>query len=327
MNLPLWVLAKSHQPILVGPWTSELGFESLYWLPYLDYLRNQYQIRDDRLVILTRGGAGVWYRAGHTVELYDYVAPKDLRLIALEGQQAGTGSINQHQISTRERSLVKYIATATGLRRYHWLHPSRMFQALKPWWASQTMGMADALKVLRFTEIPTPPVPVGLALPERFVAVRFYQRPTWMLQDGLLDWTHALIKNLAQTIPVVVLKSSAYVDDHVDFPPPTGDNITVVAVEPWKDNLAVQSAILKRASAFVGTWGGVAQLAVRLRVPTVAFFERWAGCSYAHRVLTEFAAMQLGVSCFVGRPHDIETVRSVLPVAIPLPDPPRGSSS
>ena len=326
MHTPLWALAHSRQAIIIGPWTSEMGFEVLYWLPYLDYLRQTYRLDRDRLYVLTRGGAGEWYNVGHSVELYDYVPPGDVRLLAHRAQREAA-SIKQLRITPWERRLVDLVAERHGLRRYHILHPSRLYQALDGWWSTLTVGMAQAMKILRWSDIPVPPPPVGLALPERFMAVRFYARATWPLTDELLDWTRTLILNLAQTIPVVVLRSSAYLDDHADFPAPTGPNITVVEAGPYRENLAIQSAILKRAAGFVGTWGGMAQLAVRLKVPTVALYERWHGVSYAHRSLTEWLAMQTGVPLYVGTPWTLEAVRSVIPQAIDLPDPPKGSSS
>lgn len=303
-----------------------MGFEVLYWLPFLEHLQQTYGISKDRLVAVTRGGAGAWYGLPTTVELYDYVPPGDLRIAALAAQQE-KASIKQLGITRWERKLLDLLAERLGLRRHQVLHPSMLYQALDGFWGAQTMGMADAVKRLRFTPIPVPPTPVGMALPEKFVAVRWYQRPTWPLREDLLDWTHALVKQLSQTVPVVVLKSSAYFDDHVDFPAPVGDGITTIQAEPWRDNLAIQSAVLKRAAAFVGTWGGMAQLAVRLGIPMAAFFDRWHSCSYQHRVLTEWLAMQSGVSCFVGRPQDIDFARGILPGPIPVPELPRGSSS
>ena len=326
MSLRYWWLAKSKRPILLGPWTSEMGFEVLYWLPFIQRWQHRYGIQKERLIAVTRGGAGVWYDVGHTVELFDYIPPKDLRLSALAAQKE-KASIKQMGMTKWEIKLMALIAERMGLRRYHVLHPSAMYRALDPWWTTQTMGMADMMTHLRIGPIPTPPVPVGMALPEQFVCVRWYQRSTWPLNDGLLEWTQAMVRQIAQTMPVVILRSSQYVDDHVDFPTPAGENITTIHAEPWRENLAVQSAILKRASAYIGTWGGMAQLAVRLGIPTAAFFDKWAGCSYSHRMLTEWLAMQQGIPCFVGRPHDAEFVRTVLPKEIALPDLPRGSSS
>lgn len=326
MNLPLWRMARSRQPILVGPWTSEMGFEVLYWLPYLAQIRDHYRIDPSRLIVLSRGGAGAWYDLPHTVELYDYLPPGDVRLQALQGAREAA-SIKQLRITNWETKLLALIAERLGIRRYHVLHPSRLYRALEGYWGHQTMGFAPMMRHLRFGPLPTLPPPLGIHLPEKFVAVRWYQRATWPLRDDLLDWTKAMVQSIAKTMPVVILKSSVYADDHVDFPAATGANISVVTAEPFRDNLAVQSAILKKASAFVGTWGGVAQLAVLLGIPTAAYFDRWSGCSYAHRTLTEWLAMQQGTPCFVGRPQDIELQRALYPSELPLPEVPRGSSS
>jgi hypothetical protein len=325
-NLHLRYIASTKRPILVGPWTSEMGFEALYWLPYLQYLRHTYKLSKDRLIAVSRGGAGIWYDAGTAVELYDYVPPSDLRISALKGQKEQS-SIKQLGLTTWEGKLLDLLAERLGLRRYHVLHPSLMYQTLDSYWGNQTMGFAQAMNQLRFAPISTPPVPVGLSLPEQFIAVRWYQRPTWPLREDLLDWTHAMTREIAKTMPVVVLRSSAYLDDHVDFPAPDGPNITVIQAEPWRDNLAVQSAILKKASAFVGTWGGMAQLAVRLGVATAGFYDKWHSCSYAHKHLTDWLGLQMGIPVFVGRPHDLEFGRTILPAQIPLPELPRGSSS
>lgn len=322
----IWWLSKSKRPIILGPWTSEMGFEVLYWLPYIQQLRHRYHIPRERLITVTRGGAGVWYDVAHSVELYDYAPPSDLRISALAAQR-DKASIKQFGLTSWEKKILALVAERVGLKRYHVIHPSAMYQALDPWWGHQTMGMGKAMEHLRITPIPTPLVPVGLALPEQYVAVRWYQRATWPLSEGLLEWTQAMVASLAQAMPVVILRASQYADDHVDFPAPTGENITVVQAEPWRENLAVQSAIIKKASAYVGTWGGMAQLAVRLGIPTAAFFDKWHSCSYAHRVLTEWLAMQQGIPCFVGRPCDIEFARSILPREVALPELPRGSSS
>ena len=319
-------LAQTTQPILLGPWTSEMGFEALYWLPYLQQLRHRYHLDPQRLIAVTRGGAGAWYDVPRTVELYDYLPAKDLRLSALQAQ-AADGSIKQRGMTAWERRLLALLAERLGLRRYYVLHPSWMYQALEPWWGPQTMPFSAAIEQLRFTPIPAVPVPVGLSLPEQYVVVRWYQRATWPLREDLVDWTQAVVRVLAERMPVVVLQSSTYADDHVDFPVLTGPNITLVRADPWRDNLAVQSAVLQRAAAFVGTWGGVAQLAVRLGIATAAFFDRWHSCSYAHKVLTEWLALQQGTGLFVGRPHDAEFVRTVLSKELALPALPKGSSS
>ena len=226
-----WWLARTRRPILVGPWTSEMGFEVLYWLPFLEQLKHRYHLAPERLYAVTRGGAGAWYGLPHTVELYDYVPPADLRVSALHGSLT-QASIKQLGMTAWERRLMALLAARLGLRRYHILHPSLMYRVLDGFWGPQTMGFAPAMQHLRFMPVPVPLAPVGLTLPESFVAVRWYARPTWPLREDLLDWTHAVVRAIAQTTPVVILRSSAYLDDHVDFPAPDGENITVIHAEP-----------------------------------------------------------------------------------------------
>ena len=319
--------ARAHHPFLVGPWTSEMGFEVLYWVPYLTHLIHHHRIEPERLIILTRGGAAAWYPpGGQRIELYDYVPAQDLRLLALDAQQTRL-SVKQFTMTPFERRLVALVAARIGVRHYGLLHPSRMYRQLDPWWPTQKMGLATMMKQLRIAPLPPLTPPLGLALPERFVVMRWYQRATWPLRPELVDWTHALARTLATTIPVVILVAPPYADDHIDFPVPEGAGITVVPAEPWRDNFAVQTAIVQRAAGFVGTWGGLAQLAVRCQIPTLALFDKWHGCSYQHRIMTEWLALQQGTPCVIGRPMDLEQIRTMLPAGVLPPDPPKGSSS
>ncbi len=38
-------IASSRQPIVIGPWTGEVGFELLYWIPFLEWVRAHWDIR------------------------------------------------------------------------------------------------------------------------------------------------------------------------------------------------------------------------------------------------------------------------------------------
>lgn len=300
----------SGKPIIIGPWRSELGFESLYWLPWLTAWRLKYKIQRERLVALSRGGAGIWYDTPKAVDLYDYVPVDKIRQAMLRDAQQ-TGSVKQQCMTEWERKLLPLIAEDLGLRRYHVLHPSAMYQALTPWWEGQ-MGMTPALKQLAFAPIPVPPCPMSLPLPEKFVAVRFYARHTWPLSEEIRPWTANLVDNLAKHVPVVLLESGVHADDHLDFPL-KGDNIISLAPHvTLQNNLAVQSAVLSKAQAFVGTYGGLMQLAVRMRKPSVGFYDHFSGTAYGHKQLTEWLGVQQKTPVFIGRPDDARFVKEVM---------------
>ena len=303
-------LAKSSRPILVGPWRSELGFETLYWLPWLAQWRHRYGISRERVTAITRGGAGAWYDAARSVDLYDYVPVAKVRQAMLR-DSAASGSIKQQASTDWEAKLLPFIAQDLGLRRYVVLHPSLMYRGLTPWFNGQ-MGQTELLTHLRYTDVPVPAPPLSLPLPEKFVAVKFYHRHTWPMNDEIKGWVVNAVANVAKLIPVVLLESGLYADDHVDFPL-SGPNITSLAghVTP-QNNLAMQSAVLAKATAFMGTYGGCQQLAVRLKKPSAGFYAKFEGTCYAHKIMTEWLAVQLGVPCFIGTPNDARFVKEIL---------------
>lgn len=304
-------LKRSSAPILIGPWISEVGFEVLYWLPFLAHLRMAYQLDRSRLIAVSRGGAGIWYDVAKTIELYDYVPVEDLRLHQLHAFKTKK-SIKQTAITPWEQTLIPHLAQRLGLRRYHVLHPSLMYQTLAGWWGNRT-SLLETVKQLPIGQIPVPPVPPDLALPERYVVVKFYDRPTFPQTEELKIWAQDLVVRLSKKVPVVLLQSGVNADDHTDFAIPTGPNVISTAGHlSVRDNLGVQSAILKRAQAFIGTYGGAMQLAVRLGIPSVGFYQQFKDTAYAHKLLTEYLGTHLGQSVFIGRPQDASFVSQCL---------------
>ena len=305
----LTYLAHSTKPILVGPWRSEVGFEVLYWLPWLRWFQKHYQIPKERLIVIARGGSGVWYDAAQHVDLYDYAPLDRLRKAMLRDAQ-DHGSIKQNRVTVWERKLLAVIADDLGLRRYHLLHPSWMYHGLSGWWGG-TDGANRALRGLAFDAIPVPHPPLSLPLPERFVAVRFYARHTWPLTDELKVWMADLVDRLAKKLPVVVLNSPFHTDDHLDMAF-EGPNIIPLAPHlSLTTNLAAQSAVVAKAQAFVGTYGGTMQLAVRLRKPAAGFYASLDGTAYAHVELTHRLGVMQGTPVFIGKPDDGKFVEEV----------------
>src|SRR5262249_51828290 len=72
-------IAKSDKPIIVGPWTSEVGYELLYWIPMVRWAREAYGLDSERFIIVSRGAVRAWYGdLGHRyVELFDYFSPEE----------------------------------------------------------------------------------------------------------------------------------------------------------------------------------------------------------------------------------------------------------
>lgn len=301
-------LFRGTVPILVGPWLSELGFETLYWIPFLHYLRERYHLPKDRLFPVTRGGAGFWYDAQPGLELFDYLPVRDFRLQHWARHQQAQ-SVKQTTITPWERTLLPHLASRLGLRRYRVLHPSVMYRTFDGWWHGR-MGLASIVECLRFAPMPVQAPPPVTNLPDRFVAVKFYHRPTWPESVDLQQWMEDLVGRIHQKIPVVQLSTGLAADDHQEITIP-GTQTLVGCVTP-QNNFAVQAGVLTRASAFIGTYGGTMQLAVRLGIPAVGFYSAFKHTAYTHKLLTDYLGVLQNKPVFIGRPQDASFVAQAL---------------
>lgn len=290
-----------------------MGFEALYWLPWLAQFRAEFGIPRDRLIPITRGGAALWYDTPTGVELFEMRTPQDVR-VENRLRHNETGQLKQTHVRAFDRQVYRDVAETLGLRTYQTLHPAWMYQSLRPFWEAER-GIQWLQSRVRFAPLPTLGLE-GVTLPEKFVAVRFYFRPTFMRSPLNLEFATHCIRMIAKQQPVIVLNNPHVVDDHLDFVPKDEPNVIVLSdlvdLTP-ANNLAVQSAVLQRALGYVGTYGGMAQLALRLGKPSISLYDEWHGTALPHRHLSDALALSLGVGFNVIRVGDLPQLQSVLP--------------
>src|SRR5688572_12435057 len=118
------LVSRSAQPIVVGPWCGEVGFELLYWIPFVRWMVERARIDGDRLIVVTRGGARAWYGglAARGVEIFDVIDTAAFR------HHAETWK--QHRISPFDRKLIAAVTAKAGGRRVRLLHPLVMYRLL-----------------------------------------------------------------------------------------------------------------------------------------------------------------------------------------------------
>jgi len=267
MTLSVWKLeaelrraARTDRPVVVGPFLGEVGFELLYWLPLVRATLARHRIDPTRVTVLTRGGAGAWYRglAGRSVELFDLVQPEELRARIAERQRRA-GDQKQRARDPLDAELVAAADCEAGALV---LHPLLMYAGLRAvhagWRPVRTLDGK-----LRHAELP----PSDAALPElpdAYVVARFYESAAFPLARG-----EAVARGVVERldVPVVVPQPAAQLDDHVPWTPP-GD-VHVVPLEP-RTSLAVQTELVRRARALVCTAGGFSYLGPLTGTPTLA---------------------------------------------------------
>ena len=302
-------LAASRRPIIVGPHHRELGFEILYWIPFVQQLRADYHLEKGRLVALSRGGLGPLYDMAGSSDIYDFLPVETVRLHALAAQQRQQSS-KQYGVEPWERHLVALAASSLGLEQPLMLHPSWMYQLLHPAWVDK-MAMKPLSTWLNPTPLPLLPLPAGLTLPERFIAVRVYARATMQAHDGVTLYLKQQFAKLAKKQPLVFLSSAERYDDHADIIRPFGDNMLELSIGSASTNLAVQVAVLQRAAMFIGTYGGLAQTALRVGKPTVALYTEWGGTAFAHVDLTHRLALAGGVPFYLMQAQALEQLEAL----------------
>lgn len=265
--------ARGERPIIVGPWLSEVGYEVLYWVPFLRWFSDRYGVDPARMVVVSRGGVGGWYRdvAGRYVELLDLYEPGTFARRNLERQRAGEQK--QHGLAAFDQDILTRVRGQEGLSDAALCHPSLMFRLLREFW----LGNESLHYVQEHTRFgPIDPSGLGLALPtlpDRFVAMKFYTGVA--IADTRENRAHlrALVSRVAAQHPIVSLDTGLALDEHEDYLFRDIPRVTNLAgsLTP-QNNLGLQSAVIARADAFIGTCGSLAWLAPFLGTDTLAVY-------------------------------------------------------
>lgn len=310
-------IVAGDRPILLGPWVSEVGYEVLYWAPFLRWVAAAYRLPPDRLIVMSRGGTRSWYGelASRYVEVFDHASPEDLAREAIEGR------VKQRTVTDLDRRLIASAQSALGERSLAVLHPSLMFRWFTPFWSGHE-GVGFLERHARIARLEAPDVPVPVDLPREYVAVKFYTAralPDAPLVRRQLD---AIVEGLAAQWPVVRLDTGLVVDDHSDYDvSASARTITLAGRLDPRTNLAVQTRVIAGARLFVATCGSVAWLAPLLGVNTVPVFTD-ASFLHAHLHVARRAFDRLPAARFT--PVDLGGVMAAGLSVVPGERPPAG---
>jgi hypothetical protein len=264
--------ASGSRPIIAGPWTSEVGYEVLYWLPFLAWAADRYGVKPERLIALSRGGTQSWYGgvARRYVEIFDLVEPAEF---ARQGAaRRERGDQKQMALSEFDRELIRLAMSRLGVRDAAVWHPGLMYQMFRAFW----YGDRSLDFLLRHTDFRRLHVrePVELPLPVEYAAVKFYTGPAVPDSEANRALLHDLVRRVAARMPVVMLDTSWALDEHRDYEFDSIPGVTTLrpSLDP-KTNLGLQTQVIAGARRFIGTCGGLAWLAPLLGVDTLAVYE------------------------------------------------------
>lgn len=258
-------------PVIVGPWLSEVGYEVLYWVPFVRWVQSHYGIKSSRLIVLTRGGASTWYRdiTSQSVEVFDLVTPEEFAEGNSQRSAESGGSLKQWAATSFDQRLIAEAARRVGIDDARVLHPSLMYRLFEQFMLGHR-PMDFLRRRTRYRLIDPPDVPLP-PLPDDYIAVKLYTAASLPDSPAMRRTLQSLVLSLAERQPVVMLDTGLTLDDHDDYTFDRAARILSIrdALHP-RDNLAVQSAVIARARAFVGTCGSLAWLAPMMGVETTA---------------------------------------------------------
>ena len=265
-------LARSRRPIVLGPWLSEVGYEALYWVPFLTWLKNEEGWDPQRVVAISRGGVASWYAglAGTYVETFDHLSPQAFAARNEARREAAEGSHKQLQLSELDRELITFACARTGLSDPVVIHPSLMYRLFRHFWLGHR-PLSHIEERTRFARR-QPPTAFDLSgLPREYVAVKAYTAQSLPDTPRTRQLLVRLVSHLAESSHVVTLDTGFAVDDHGDYVFERHPRVSTLAgLMTPQNNLELQTQVIAHAQAFVGTCGGLAWLAPLLGVPTVA---------------------------------------------------------
>jgi hypothetical protein len=204
-----------------GPWLEDEIGELLYWIPFLRWTQGMRPGLRDRLFVVCRGPSASWYGgigAGLT----------DLEQLVRADRPDLSVALSESELQGRLR---EHVARAfdLGSRAFRVL-PADLVVATRSHLARQKPPAPGQRRMLEFALLTAPEPPVGLELPDEFVAVRFDEESA------------DVVAAVAEQAHVVSL-------DGLDRP--------------------AQAGVLARSRGFVGSYGVESYLAVLLGRPAV----------------------------------------------------------
>jgi hypothetical protein len=273
-------LAEGTRPILAGPWLGEVGFELLYWVPFLRWFAERYGVAPARLIAVARGGsAAAWYApfADRTYDALSFISSDEFKR-RNEDRRGHLGEQKQVASTPLDDDIVEFVRGAEG-RDVGVLHPSVMYRLFAPyWWGHQPIAWVR--RYTRYIRI-TPPR-VSAALPADYTAVKFYFNDCFLNTPGNRAFVERTVQRLSEHGPVISLSTGVAVDDHSPCEPDIAAMQGIQHLLSPQTNLLIQSGIVGGARRFVGTYGGFAYLAPLCGVPAVSYYTEPGTFSMRH---------------------------------------------
>ncbi len=313
-------LAATTRPIVIGPWLAEVGYEVLYWVPFLRWFQDAFGVPPDRLIVVSRGGMESMYRdfAAGYVDIFDLTTPQQLAARNAQRRSEGEGGgQKQSAASSLDEELIASVRSKLGLGEVAVCHPSLMFRLFRNVWHGN-LPFDLLWRRTRHVAMSGPSQrtgPTAPFIPDDFIAAKIYAGPALSTHEKTREAVRAVVAQAATIAPVVLLEADLGIDEHRDFDLDGIPNvISARSLMSPRTNLDVQLALIARARFFLSACGGLAWQAPFMGVPTVAIYDSDSLLA-PHLFVTRHAGALTGAAEFT--PIDLRGL-SRIGLAMPL---------
>ena len=293
-------LHKVDETLIVGPWLSEVGYEILYWIPFLRWVKKYRHFDPERLVIVSRGGVAPWYAGigARYVDLFGFYTPEKLQ--QRYNERIAVGQMKQRAPTAFDREVVKLVRLSIACRDAQMFHPMYMYRLFYPYWKSRaSISLIESFT--SFERLPSIDAPdISDKLPDDYVAVRFYYNSAFPETTENVVFVRRLLTKVTESTDVVLLNPGFRIDDHSDLQPDVSRRVhNIDHLLGPKNNLTIQTQVISGARAFIGNYGGLSYVPPFYGVQTLAFYSSPAHVAPHHLDLMCRVAASLKRGSFV----------------------------
>lgn len=273
--------------IVLGPWIGELGYELLYWIPFLRFLKSKGVFDNKECIVISRGGMQYWYSDICTeyIEIFDQITLEEYTLLRKRFYSEQVSNKNIYTSATE-------ILIAKKCRAdYEFLFSqSIMFSFLNQF--IKSLGKRATLNfftsVLQL-EIPEDfPKTNNFQFPEneKYIITNFYSRPSFQITLADISKINAMLFDLSKEFRIIRIDEFTYDLEHNELSN-IYDGIPYQGIESIgiSSNLLVKTALIRNADFYIGTYGGPSYLSVLNGIPTFVFSSSYEGLNPMHENL------------------------------------------
>jgi hypothetical protein len=282
-------IASGYDNIVIGPWFSELGFELLYWVPFLNHVMTGDIWKEKNVITVSRGGVE---------ELYRFIPNRHINLLEfytqVEWSKATSrvwgklGGLKQSQFVSEEIELLRMIRNHTDVcktGRTLVLHPSIMFSLFRPFWRNKDWNASLVEKYLDFPEL-------SPGKTENYCAVKIYSRPSLLLDNETSSAIRSLLD--AEALPLRIIVSDSYEDDHEVMMLKSTQRAQVIHIEDYVSNLHEQFVVIKESRACYTTYGGLSYFGLYQGKPSFGLYSDSSKFDQQHLKVANILARKFG---------------------------------